>query len=94
MNSMLSSVHTDVSNEKVWTMSEQIEWILIKDAAEIADMHIESIRRLCRKGSIECRQLIEHASAWEVNKDSLIRYLNTDKQFGGRPPKNRGSVKN
>lgn len=73
-------------------MSEQIEWILIKDAAELSGMHIESIRRLCRKGSIECRQLIDGASAWEVNKDSLIRYLNSDKSVGGRPHKN--SVKN
>ena len=69
-------------------MSNKTEWILIKEAAEIADMHIESIRRLCRKGGvIRCRQLIKGVSPWEVDKDSLIRYLNTDDKYGGRPPK-------
>lgn len=67
----------------------EIEWILIKDAAVLADMHIESIRRLCRNGDIECRQLIKGASAWEVDKASLLTYLASDKNVGGRPPKNR-----
>jgi hypothetical protein len=67
------------------------EWILIKEAAELADMHIESIRRLCRKGSIECRQLIAKVSPWEVDKSSLIAYLNEDKDVGGRPHKSKGA---
>lgn len=68
-------------------MSENSEWILIKDAAVIADMHIESIRRLCRSGDITCRQLIKGVSAWEVDKASLVAYLNSEKNVGGRPPK-------
>ena len=78
--------NTEITQE-LRIMDKPTEWILVSEAAGIANMHIESIRRLCRKGSIECRQLIEKASAWEVDKDSLIRYLNTDKKFGGRPSK-------
>jgi hypothetical protein len=80
--------NTEITQElRIMDKPIEIEWILVSEAAGIANMHIESIRRLCRKGSIECRQLIEKASAWEVDKDSLIRYLNTDKKFGGRPSK-------
>jgi hypothetical protein len=82
---MVSSSDNRVSGVRM--MSETIEWILIKDAAAIADMHVESIRRLCRKGSIRCRQLIKDVSVLEVDKNSLIQYLNTDKKYGGRPRK-------
>jgi hypothetical protein len=70
----------------VLTMADT-EWILIKDAAVIADMHVESIRRLCRSGDIQCRQLIRGVSPWEVDKGSLIAYLDSDKNVGGRPRK-------
>lgn len=68
-------------------MTDDTEWILIKEAAELADMHIESIRRLCRNNEIECRQLIKGVSAWEVDKQSLLLYMAKPKDKGGRPPK-------
>jgi hypothetical protein len=87
MNMMRVDSHSDNQYAGVLTMEQEIEWILIRDAADIADMHIESIRRLCRSGDIKCRQLIKGASAWEVDKASLIAYLNSDKNVGGRPRK-------
>ena len=65
-------------------MSEQIEWITIAKAAKIMDMHIESVRRLCRKGDkspIRCRQLFKSAP-WEVVKADAEKY----EKPVGRPP--------
>lgn len=62
--------------------NEQPEWILIKDAAAIMGLHIESVRRLCRQNKIRCRQLIKGVSVWEVSKEDAENY---ERDYGGRP---------
>lgn len=75
------------SYEKGVRVMTKTEWILIKEAAELADMHIESIRRLCRQNKIKCRQLIDKVSPWQVDKQSLLEYMASIKDVGGRPRK-------
>lgn len=57
------------------------EWILIKDAAEMMNLHIESVRRLCRNETIKCRQLYKNAP-WEVWREDAENY---ERNYGGRP---------
>lgn len=77
-----------INTERIIAMTEQ-EWITVADAAAIMGIHIESVRRLCRNGTIECRQFVEHVSDWQVSHQSAIQY----RKKIGRPRKNK-SVKN
>jgi hypothetical protein len=71
-------------DSEVWNMSEQPEWVTVKQAAEIMGIHIESVRRLCRNGTIECKQFVEDVSDWQVSYQSAIAY----RKKVGRPRKN------
>lgn len=81
--------YTDCSIQSVmerYTMSnKKSEWILIKEAAEIMGIHIESVRRLCRKEAIKCRQLYVNAP-WEVLRKDAESY---EKNVGGRGNKTK-----
>jgi hypothetical protein len=81
--SMVLSVHTDAN--EVWTMSEQIEWISTHTAAEIMDVELSTVSKLCRDGKLVCRQHgTGQRSIWEVSKASAMAYQKT---VGGRPRK-------
>jgi hypothetical protein len=65
---------------------EKREWITVAEAAAIMGLkHIESVRRLCRKGKITCRQFVEGVSTWEVLRTDAEKYR---RDYGGRPHKN------
>lgn len=68
----------DTYNKKARIMSEEnkVEWITLADAAAIMDMHVESVRRLCRKDTSDfrCRQLFKGAP-WEVAKEDAENYV-------------------
>ena len=70
----IKSSHGTYTN-KGQTMTKEIEWILVSEAAEIMKMHVESVRRLCRKDNppIRCRQLFHHGP-WQVAKEDALSY--------------------
>ena len=70
-------------------MEQEREWVTVKEAAVIMGIHIESVRRLCRNGDIECQQFVENVSDWQVSYQAAIQY----RKKIGRPRKNK-SVKN
>jgi len=56
-------------------------WITVEDAAKLAEYHPEHIRRLIRQGKIEARKF---ATVWQVDRSSLIGYLNEIKDLGNK----------
>ncbi len=56
-------------------MSE--EWITTNEAAQITGYHVEYIRELIRLGQIRARKF---ATVWQVDKNSLLKYLDRAKQ--------------
>lgn len=66
------------------------EWISSKEAAEIIGITMSSVSRLCREKKVYCQQIgTGRRSVWLVDKASAIAYANSEKDKGGRPPKNR-----
>jgi hypothetical protein len=59
---------------------KSIEWILISEAAEIMNMHVESIRRICREENpnkqLRCRQLYKNGP-WMVAKVDATNWQKT-----------------
>jgi len=56
-------------------------WITVEEAAKLTEYHPEHIRRLIRQGKIEARKF---ATVWQVDKSSLISYLNDIKELGNK----------
>jgi hypothetical protein len=79
----------DYLGQEMRVMSKQeIEWITTVEAAEILDMELSSVSRLCRDKKINCRQHgTGHGSVWDVDKASVIEYRDKEKPVGGRPRK-------
>lgn len=62
------------------------DWISVQEAAQIANFHVEYVRRLIRSGTIEGRKII---IVWQVSRSSLMEYLERQAARGertGRPP--------
>ena len=61
------------------------DWITTEEAAKISGYHLDHLRRLIRSGRIFGRKF---GPVWQVDRDSLIRYLK-DMETGGerRGPK-------
>jgi hypothetical protein len=53
-------------------MMEQLEWITVTEAAEIAGYNEAHLRRILRTGEIEGRKF---ATVWQVNRGSLEAYM-------------------
>lgn len=60
------------------------EWITTADAAEMSGYHVNYIRYLVRLGDVQARKF---GPTWQVNRQSLINYLESaksaiDKRWG------------
>jgi excisionase family DNA binding protein len=67
---------------KELNMTEQPEWITTREAADIMDVELSTVSRLCREKKLKCRQFGEgRRSIWEVDKASAEAYQKT---VGGR----------
>lgn len=61
---------------------EKKQWISTTEAATIMKITVTSVGRLCKKGSIKCRQHGKgHRSIWEVWREDAENY---ERDFGGR----------
>jgi prophage antirepressor-like protein len=81
--------YPDYSSQELRIMdTPETEWISTKEAADILDMELSSVSRLCRDEKLTCRQFGEkQRSVWLVDKTSVIEYRDKDKPVGGRPRK-------
>lgn len=59
----------------------QEEWLTTSDAAEKSGYHPEYVRELIRNGKIEGRKF---GIVWQVNRQSLLAYLESMEQKGER----------
>jgi len=63
------------------------EWITTQDAVALSGYHPDHLRRLIRSENIQARKF---GIVWQVNRQSLIKYLkeaqdSTDKRRGPHP---------
>jgi len=83
----LSSYFQDTKDNVMSEQEKPIEWITTNEAAEIMDVALSTVSRLCRQGELNCRQFGEgKRSIWQVDKASAEAY---EKSVGGRPPEPR-----
>ena len=83
---MIQSAH-DIHSQIGTIMTEkQIEWISTAEAAEIMDIALSTVSRLCREtDKLVCRQFGKgYRSIWQVSRASAEAY---EKSVGGRPKK-------
>ena len=65
-----------------WFMTEDSEWLTVKEAAKISGYHPEHIRELIREGLIKGRKV---SIVWLVEPKSLLAYLdNANNSEDGR----------
>lgn len=83
MNNLAYNIHnTDPTQELHIVDKPEIEWIDTKTAAEIMNVELSTVSKLCRNGKLHCRQHgAGHRSIWEVDKASAEAY---EKTSGGR----------
>jgi hypothetical protein len=84
---MLSSAHTD-TNEKVWAMTEQIEWISTAEAETLTGFAQHTIAEMCRRGELNCLKI---GKSWAVDKQAVLKL---ERSNSGRPKLNRNKRRN
>lgn len=57
-------------------MSEKIEWITTKEAAEIMGVAASNVRYLCKNERITCRKF---GIAWQVSKQDAEEYVRSNR---------------
>ncbi len=93
MNARKIDSHPDYPYQEVVIVSKvqlppEQEWIETTEAVEISGLALSSISRLCRNNKIACKRIgTGRRSIWLVDKASLIEYMNSEKDVGGRPYK-------
>lgn len=58
-----------------------IKWITTKEACILSGYHPDRIRELLREGKIEGQKF---GPVWQVNRESLLLYLQNMKELGDR----------
>ena len=58
------------------TMSEQIEWITVAEAAEIMEVSASNVRYLCRNKRIVSQKF---GKSWQVSKQAAEAYVRSDR---------------
>lgn len=59
------------------------EWLTVTDAAKLSGYNPEHITRLIRQGKIKAKKF---SIVWQVNRDSLLAYIETQKKPTQKPP--------
>ena len=59
-----------------------MDWITTGEASDMSGLTNDWIRKMCRKGIIECRRF---GRDWMVSRSSLDDYLNTPRKTGPKP---------
>jgi len=52
--------------------------VTIKDAAQILDLHVDTIRRAIKSGALKAFQL-NKAGSWRISMEELERFINGEK---------------
>lgn len=65
-------------------MATNSEWLTVRDAAKISGYHPEHITRLIRQGKIKAEKF---SIVWQVNRNSLLVYIETQKKPTQTPEK-------
>ncbi|MBK8421047.1 MAG: helix-turn-helix domain-containing protein [Anaerolineales bacterium] len=58
------------------------EWLTVKEAVNISGYNPEHITRLIRQGKIKAKKF---SIVWQVNRDSLLAYIETQKKPHRKP---------
>jgi excisionase family DNA binding protein len=70
-------------------MEHETEWITTHEAAELMQVELSTVSKLCRKGDLTCRQHgTGRRSVWEVSKQSALAY----QKVIGRPRKRKSNL--
>lgn len=68
-------------------MIAAMAWLTVSEAAKLAELSEEHVRRLARGGALKAQRV--GARLWQVDERSLMRYLATNPKPGPAPRKPR-----
>lgn len=65
-------------------MTKNDDWLTVNEAVKISGYHPEHITRLIRQGKIEAKKF---SIVWQVNRNSLMAYIETQNKLTPKEPK-------